>query len=289
MIDFPLTRGTGPITWWGKLPVYATTLLVVAHCSAFVFLALASPLGYAGVIPALVFSTSGVLEHYQIWQFVSYALVSNLSLWFLIEMAMLYFFGLEVERYLGRDLFLKLYVLLLVVPPAFLTLGGVFGIPSVLSGSGTIHFCLFLSFAAIAPGALMLFGIQAKWFAIGFFVFQTLIYLSALQWTGLSVLWLSAGLSMLFLRSCGVHSLQFLPKIQKDVGHFAPRAPAHARPPRRESAKKSAAPQKERNPIDSIDPILEKISSSGIGSLTSEERRRLEKARAELLNRKNSG
>jgi len=35
--------------------------------------------------------------------------------------------------------------------------------------------------------------------------------------------------------------------------------------------------------LDAIDPILEKISRHGIGSLTPRERERLEKARAHLI------
>ena len=36
-------------------------------------------------------------------------------------------------------------------------------------------------------------------------------------------------------------------------------------------------------PLDSIDPILEKISKTGMGSLSFKERALLEKARAELI------
>jgi hypothetical protein len=38
-----------------------------------------------------------------------------------------------------------------------------------------------------------------------------------------------------------------------------------------------------RDPVDAIDPILEKISTHGLHSLTPAERARLEKARAALL------
>jgi hypothetical protein len=45
-----------------------------------------------------------------------------------------------------------------------------------------------------------------------------------------------------------------------------------------------ALPQKpDEDVLDSIDPILEKISRHGMGSLTVRERERLQKARAQLI------
>ena len=288
MIDFfPSAKDNGPITWWGRLPVYATTLLVIAHFAAFVFVALAPPLGYAGFISHLVFSTDGILEQYQIWQLFTYAFVSQVSFWFLIELAMLYFFGQEVEKFLGRELFLKLYLLLILAPSIFLTVTGVFGQSSVLAGSSILHFCLFIAFAAIVPGALLFFSIPAKWFAVGFFVFQTLVLLSSMNWTMLSVLWLSVACTLLFLRACGVRSLQFgLPAmgfpLRRERRMHSSREVPSSKP---QKSPQAPARKPKKDPIESIDPILEKISVSGLGSLTEAERHRLEKARAALMNR----
>jgi membrane associated rhomboid family serine protease len=270
-------RDGQPLTWWGRVPVYATTWLVVVHSAAFLLVALANPLGYSGLIPALVFSTEGVLGHFQVWQIITYAFVPQIGLWFLIEMLMLYFFGQEVEKFLGRQMFLTLYAILVLVPPFFLIFAGIFGHSSVLAGAGAPHFAIFVAFAAIAPGALLLFGIAAKWFAIGFFVFNSVVLLSALDWTRLSALWLDVAATILFLRGCGVRSLQW----RWAEGPSRRRAiPRMQMQPRESKSKVRITP---RDPVDAIDPILEKISSQGLHSLTPAERARLEKARAALL------
>lgn len=270
-------RDGQPITWWGRIPVYATTWLVVIHTAAFFFVALANPFGYSELLPSLFFSTDGVLGHFQVWQIVTYAFIPQISLWFLIEMLMLYFFGQEVEKFLGRQMFLTLYAILVVAPPFFLILAGIFGHSSVLAGAGAAHFAVFVAFAAIAPGALLLFGIAAKWFAVGFFVFNSVILLSMLDWTRLSALWLDVAATLLFLRGCGVRSLQWeLParRVRRATNRAMPMPGREGKPRLRVTP---------RDPVDAIDPILEKISTHGLHSLTPAERARLEKARAALL------
>jgi len=57
------------------------------------------------------------------------------------------------------------------------------------------------------------------------------------------------------------------------------------RPKLRIVQKPTARPSTERDDVyASIDPILDKISKSGIGSLTAQERRQLDRARNRLLN-----
>jgi hypothetical protein len=272
-------RDTQPLTWWGNIPVYATTILVLAHCLAFAFVSLAAPLGYDWLVSSLVFSSTGVLGSLQIWQIFTYAFISlPPSFWFLIEMAMLYYFGQEVEKYLGRRLFLTLYALLIVIPPFAFILAGLFGSGIVLAGAGSAHFSLFIAFAVITPGAMLFFNISARWFAVGFFVFNSLILISYQDWTRFAALWLDAGTTLLFLRGCGVRSLQSPDTSFRfpTMGDARSILPQKARPEKKR-------PLPAADPMRSIDPILEKISKHGIGSLTPVEKSRLEKARAALL------
>lgn len=276
-------RDTQPLSWWGTIPIYATTLLVAAHCLAFAFVSLAAPLGYEWLVSSMIFSSTGVLGSLQLWQIFTYAFISlPPSFWFLIEMAMLFYFGQEVEKFLGRRLFLTLYALLIAVPPFAFILAGIFGSSIVLAGAGSVHFSLFLAFAIIAPGAVMLFNISARWFAVGFFVFNTLILLSYQDWTRLSALWLDAATAILFLRGCGVRSVQ-----GPGISFRMPTISSTAAFPfkKKESLQRELPPA---DPLHSIDPILEKISKQGIGSLTAVEKHRLEKARAALLQKEKS-
>ncbi len=272
-------QDSSPITWWGRIPVYASTLLVVAHCACFVFVALAAPLGYGPLISHLQFSSADLLGSFQIWQAVTYGFIPQLSLWFLVEMAMLYFFGQEVEKFIGRNSFLTLYGILLLLPPLFLTAAALLGYPTVLSGAGSIHFALFVAFAAISPNALMFFGIPSKWIAVGFFVFYTVLLIGGMAWTPLSVMWIDVAAALLFLRACGIHSLQFTLPIPGKV-------PARIIPFPAPAVKKTAprlSKSSKQDPVQGIDPILEKISRTGLQSLTEAERAKLERARAALL------
>lgn len=295
MIPFSSAPDTMPLSYWGRVPVYATTLLVVAHGVFFTLVALAGPLGLAGFIDGMLFSTQGILESFQIWQLFTYAFVPwPLSWWFLVEMAMLYFFGQEVEKYLGRRVFLTLYALLIFIPAFFLLLGGIFGHSSVLAGASAIHFCVFVAFAATAPGAQLLFGITAKWCAIGFLIFNSLLLISYQDWTRLTVLWLDMATTVFFLRACGVHSLQFGRQWTDDSsGGWGQRSSSTRKRPASSGASSSSKSRSRReaevaDPMGTIDPILEKISTHGLNSLTPAEKKRLEQARAQLLEREKS-
>ncbi len=268
---------TQPIAWWGRLPVYATTLLVLLHCILFVFVSVSRPLGYAWLISECVFSSTSVLQQFHFWQLGTYAFISAPSLWFLVEMAMLYFFGLEIEKFLGRRVFLSLYGILLILPPLFLLLPALLGNASVLSGAGAIHFAIFVAFAAIMPNAQIFFSISAKWVAIVLFAFNSLILFSVLDWTALSALWLDTAATLFYLRHCGVRSLQFALPQEPATSGFP------AQPPQKKAIKQVGSV-----PVIDIDPILEKISSQGLQSLTPTERRSLENARQALLEKEKS-
>jgi membrane associated rhomboid family serine protease len=286
MNSFDSAADHGPLTWWGRVPVYAATWLVIAHTAGMILTALSGPLGYSRFLEHLTFSSQAVLTSGALWQAVTYSFISPPSLWFLVEMAMLYFFGREVEKYLGRPVFLSLYGTLTLLPPLLLLLMGLTGTSSVLFGSSTIHFAVFLAFACIHPNAPIFFGIAAKWVALALLALNSLMSVSAMDWKGLMVLWADCAAVVLILRSAGVHTMQFgmpssmIPR-RKQRSEKVPDLSRRSKP------KKQVVI--ETDPVESIDPILEKIARSGIQSLTLAEKTRLEQARAALLHKeKNS-
>lgn len=269
-----------PITWVGRLPIYVTTLLVVAHVLAMVGTAMA--LSITGApnpmlspwLEPLIFSSASVLQQYSLWQFVSYAFLDQPSLSFAIDMLLLYSFGREIERFLGRSTFLWLYATLVLVAPLALTLLGLAHVPtSGLIGSGAVHFAIFVAFVMIYPNAeVLFFRIQVKWVAVVLLSIYSLIYLAARDWTNLGVIWLESACAVLMMRRAGVTSAQFeswLPAQSEDE------------PPARRPVRALKEPEPDLH--ESIDPLLEKISKHGIGSLTKRERLRLEQARNALL------
>jgi hypothetical protein len=172
-----------------------------------------------------------------------------------------------------------LYVALLLVPPAVVTLLGYFHFPAALfpatmAGSFEVHFAIFMAFVVIYPNAEMfLIRIQMKWIAAILLAIYTLQDIAYHLWLNLGVLWLECACAILMLKLAGVSNASleaWLP--QRDEYDPEPK-------PRR----KLAAPKPEPNLHESIDPLLEKISKQGIGSLTKRERQQLEQARDALL------
>jgi len=269
-----------PIAWVGRFPIYVTTLLVVLHVASMVGVTVAMSLtgardaGDSPWIAPFIYSSTDVLRNFSLWQIVTYAFVSQPSLWFLVEMWMLYTFGREVEKFVGRRAFLWLYAALVLAGPLALTLLGLAGVPTMLAGSGTIHFALFVAFVVIYPSAEIFFSFQAKWVAAVLLAIYSLQYLAYRAWPPLGVLWLEC--------ACAVAILHFSGVANASLDAWLPER--EEKPEPRKSRKRREEPS-EADLHESIDPLLEKISKHGIGSLTKSERQRLEQARAALLDR----
>jgi len=264
------------------MPVYVTTLLVAMHVAAMVGVTIA--LSMTGVSSAaespwtfpLVYSSTAVLKHFALWQIVSYAFVNTPSIWFAIEMWMLYVFGREVEKFVGRRAFLWLYIALVLAAPVALTLLALAGIPSMIAGSWAIHFAVFVAFVVLYPRAEIFFGLQARWLALVLFGIYSAQDVANRLWVDMGVLWLECASAIVMLRLSGATAASFDSWL-----------PARDDEPRRESRSKASRKEEKDDAdlCDSIDPLLEKISKHGIGSLTKRERMRLEQARHALIER----
>jgi len=249
-----------PLTWVRGYPVYVSTALAGAHTVTMILTALAMAFGAESVLQALVFSSASVLGDFQVWRVATYAFVHQPPYWlFVVELYMLAVFGSEIERWIGRRAFIRLYLILLFAPPFLLASAGLLGLPSVYAGSGALHFGVFIAFAALYPSAEIFFSLQARWVAAGLLAINALQCLAMSDFVSLGVL----------LADCLV--AYAVVKDWRPSDLFARRTEPM---PRKDP---------EPPPIESIDPILEKISRSGMKSLTSRERKMLEKARADLL------
>ena len=267
-----------PVTWVGRYPVHVTTLLVGLHAFAAV-VACFLTFGGGALLRHLMFDSAQVLEQGQVWQLATYAFVHSPSalLWFLIEMYMLYVFGREVERFIGRKAFIILYSVLLFAPAALLTVWGLWTRTGI-AGSSALHFGVFVAFATIYPRLEMFLRIEARWVAIALGAIYTLQLFAFHAWSELSVLWVSIATAFLFLRMRGVGGEMEWWTALREKLQPKPKFKVVPKP----SARRVVEPE---NVYDSIDPLLEKISKSGINSLTPTERRTLDRARAQLLNR----
>ena len=266
-----------PVAWMGRYPVDVTTILVGLHVAVAVITCILVALGAGSMLNYLAFDSAAVLYAGQAWRILTYAFVHVPSalLWFAVEMYMLFVFGREVERFLGRRAYIALYVVLLIAPAAVLTTWG-FWQRSALAGSPALHFGIFVAFATIYPRVELFLRIMAKWVALILAAIYTLQLFAYHAWADLAVVWTSIGAAFLFveLRGAGPE-LVWLNNLK-----------ALGRPkPRLHIVQKSTS-RRVVEPDDvyaSVDPILDKISKSGIGSLTDAERRQLDRARKRLL------
>ncbi len=266
-----------PVAWMGRYPVDVTTMLVGLHVAVAILTAILVAFGAASVLAYLQFDSAQVLFGGQVWRLFTYAFVHAPSalLWFAVEMYMLFVFGREVERFIGRRAYVVLYLILLTAPAAVLTIWG-FWQRSALAGSPALHFGIFVAFAVIYPRVELFLRIMAKWIALilaAVYTFQLLAYRA---WTDLAVVWTSISAAFLFIEMRGAGpELVWWTNLKE---RLAPKPKFHV--------VQKTRPRRVAESDDvyaSIDPILDKISKSGIGSLTANERRLLNRERDRLL------
>jgi hypothetical protein len=188
-------------------------------------------------------------------------------------MLMIVWFGRELERLFGRRLFLWLYAGIYLVPPMVLTAIGVVH-PTVLFGQpGAL--ALFIAFATQFPGMPVFFSLLAKWAALILVGIYALVAISERDGTGLVLLASTCGYAHAFVRY--------------QQGSWA--LPEFRLPRRRPKLRSvpRAVPDESTTAMSEVDALLDKIARSGLGSLTTEERTRLETARKNLMRRRGGG
>ena len=269
-----------PVTWVGRHPVHVTALLVALHVLLMVLTCFLSAFGGAGFLNLVIFDSAQVIALGHVWQIITYAFVhapypGMALLWFAFEMYMLFFFGREVERFIGRRAFIGLYSLLLWVPTVFLTIAGPWTRLGA-AGSMTLHFGIFVAFAVIHPHVEMLLRIQAKWVALILTAIGTLAALANHDWASIIMLWTTIATAVVFIRLRGIGpELVWWSDLKS---RWQPKPKFHV--VARSAPRRVVEPE---NVHESIDPVLEKISKQGINSLTASERRALDRARTRLL------
>src|ERR1700747_2635534 len=242
-----------PVAWMGRYPVYVTTMLVGLHviCAVVACLVTAIP-GLSGTLNYFIFDSTRIWSGLQVWRLVTYAFVHSPStlLWFAIEMYMLFVFGREVERFVGRRSYIALYLILLITPAALLTIWGLWQ-RSVLAGSPALHFGIFVAFATIYPRVELLLRITAKWSAVILAAIYTLQLLAYHAWSDLVVVWTSIGAAFLFVEwRGGGPELFWLSNLK---ARLQPRP--KFRVVRKTSARRVVEPD---DVYASVDPILDK-------------------------------
>jgi len=236
-----------PVAWMGRYPVDVTTMLVGLHVAAAILTAILVAIGAHSVLAYLQFDSAAVWAG-QVWRLFTYRA------------------------------YIALYLVLLVAPAVLLTIWGLWqrSVLSLASGSSALHFGIFVAFATIYPRAELFLRIMTKWIVLILAAVYTLQLLAYHAWSDLMVVWTSIAAAFLFIEMQGAGPE--LPWWDALKARFAPRPKFHVVP------KMHSSRSAETDDVyTSIDPILDKISKFGIGSLTASERRQLDRERERLL------
>ncbi len=273
MITLRSSDNYDPIAWLGRIPVYVVTIIVGIHVACMVGVTIILSLGNSDILQGFTFNTQDFVRHGQVWRILTYAFINPPDLWVIVSLAMLYIFGRDVEQRLGHKGFASLYLGFLILGPSlFLTASLVTGQAYSLD-RGWANFAVFLTFAAIHPNAQLIFQVTAKifaWVALGVFVAQLFAWQRVPE---AFVLLSTAGLAWYSGHRCSLGWGGGHP--QKIGGGESPKKT------QKRNLKNTV--KDDGDPHRIIDPLLEKISREGMGSLTRKEREQLERGRILLL------
>jgi hypothetical protein len=270
-------RDTMPLTWMGRVPVYATTVLV----SLFVAGMLATVLLASARVPitAFAFDAEAFWRKAYLWQLLTFPLIDYPSFFYVFGLFCAYWFGVGLETFLGRRVLLRLILLLCLVPALIASAWWLAERPvGLLAGSGDLVIGLFIAYATLYPNAEMWNWITMKWLAFAGIVLNSLMYFPDHRWERLSV----------FLSTCAAAHLY----TRYEQGHWAlPRLRWVRRKPALRVLPRGDEPRRpiprDEIPGDEldteVDDVLEKIARNGLSSLSPKERARLEQARENLL------
>jgi hypothetical protein len=261
-----------PVAWIGRYPLRVTSII----CGLFVL----------GMFVTVILQTadwdytvlafqSRAFLHGRFWQPLTALLLQNANFFFLFSVLFFYWSGNQVEQYLGVRRYLALVGLLLLVPPIVLIAWGTTGVQWTYYGSYEFTIGMFIAFATLFPDMEVFSWVTLKWLAFAGLVLASMQYLPHHEWGVLTIMWGMCLVSFGFIR------------------YVQGRIPVSAllninpfrRKPRLHVVQRSNTPRviEPDDVYSSIDPILDKISKSGIGSLTPAERGQLDRARNRLL------
>jgi membrane associated rhomboid family serine protease len=261
-----------PLTWIRGYPVYAAHGIVLVYILSMLATTILMASSAQGLLEWLPFQSERVLRG-EVWRFFTYGFLNPPSIWFVVDMFMIAWFGRELEKFFGLKTFLSLYAGVYFSSPLVLTVVGLWR-PTSLAGSAGA-FALFIAFATLYPNVSFFFNILAKWLAIILVGIYTLIALSGRDTVGLISLWTTVSFAFAFVRY--QQGLITFPSFRKL------RSSPVSESPFRTPEKSRSGKAQNQDAMAEVDALLDKIAQSGFGSLTPKERARLDSARAEMM------
>jgi membrane associated rhomboid family serine protease len=278
----PESRYGGP-PWFklGQLDV-TTAVLVALLCvgSMFVYAIL-------GDLDPLILWPDDVRSG-QLWRLVTWPLANQPDLWTLLTIVIFWYFGREVEGLVGRNRFAWFLLALTIIPGI---VGTAIDLPQ--AGIRPIELAVFLVFIAEYPFVRFFFGIPGWVLGAVFIGLEVLQLLGERNERGIIFLVVTLAVAAIGARSMGLAAaFPWIPRLplpgsgassssRSSKQHKAPKQPKSTRssggtvvdgpwsPPPVGTSADGMAAQVE------LDALLDKISASGLESLSAAEKRRL--------------
>jgi hypothetical protein len=270
-----------PLTHWNNLPIYLTTILTAVLVAGLlisaVLMSMRSPL-----LELFIFSMP-LQPAWSVWRMFTYVIIGQVS--FFTPFSILFFYWLSVglETHLGRPKLAWLLTLITLVTPAMGALWWwSFGAPSAAFDNYMLMSGLLVAFASLYPNSEAWGWIPFKWVAFACIVCGSLMLLAQQNWLGIAQLWASCAVGFAYISHAKETEYDdYESPFARLSGWFRRRKFQVVKSPGRAPLQRAAS--SDPGSLDDMDLLLDKISKSGIGSLTAKERARLEKARADLM------
>jgi len=266
----------------GNLDV-TTSVLVPLLCVLSMFVWAVSP---SLLVPLVLYP--GDIAGGQVWRLVTWPIANAPDFWTVLLLAMLWYFGRELERMVGRRRYATLIVLLALVPGIVAAIAGV-----EMAGIRPVEIAVFCVFCAQFPGVRFWGAVPAWVFALVIVGIEVLSLVGSRQGSGLLVLIASLATAALVSRRYGLlDAYSFIPQLGSPGS-----AGSGRKRPKRTSAKRSRRqavvqgpweqPAQGLSPAEQaeLDSLLDKTSASGLDSLSRTEKSRLNELSKKLRSR----
>jgi hypothetical protein len=279
-----MSRDTEPLTKWRGLPIYLTTiftaLFVIGFLASAALAAARSPWMTSLTFHTPVTSWTGWLS------VLSYPFIELPSFFTPLGIVCFYWWAAGIESHLGRGPLVRLLAILVLLPVAFM---GVLALSGVsyggLAGQFLITSGLLIAFATLYPNADWAGWVPFKYLAFACIVCGSLMLVAERNWLAVANLWLVCAASFFFVR----HAIEQeyddrVPLTARIRSWFRSKPKLRVVPRTRDAYAARTREDSDEDELDGeVDDLLEKIARNGLGSLTANERARLEQARENLL------
>ena len=239
---------------------------------------------------------SYAVTHGQVWRLATWPIPNPPSIWTAISIAILWYFGMMLERTVGRFRF-GFFLVALTVVVGLVGLGvqlllygaSPLGLGYQLFGVNQLGLLVLLTFIAEHPHVRFFFNIPGWVLGLVYVGIQFLSFVSVGDVVGLFVFIAGLLVAALLAKSIGLlDEVEWLPTLRGPKRRPKPAKPA--RPPRQSRRRPSSGGSVVAGPWTSpadkdqaeFDALLDKINESGMASLSEREVRRLHALRDKL-------